>query len=135
MQLTEQQLEQFDTDGYVLVPAVFSQSEIQRMKEAAMEYIEQENVAEMFVNERCDRGAEYDTIPAQVFYRELSAYCEKNALGDPPSKSVVGKQVRAMNYGLGKGNTGRFYTGIKWKAGCEPTTGSQGQFDHMYSSN
>lgn len=35
MQLTKQQLEQFDTDGYVLVPAVFSPTEIQRMKEAA----------------------------------------------------------------------------------------------------
>ena len=26
----------------------------QRMKEAAAEYIEQENLAEMFINERCD---------------------------------------------------------------------------------
>ena len=34
MQLSKQQLEQFETDGYVLVPAVFSQAEIKRMKEA-----------------------------------------------------------------------------------------------------
>ena len=79
-------------------------------------------------------GSEYDTIPARdILHRELSTYCENNALGSPPSQSVVGKQVKALNYGLGRDNGGRFYKGIKWKPGCEAKTISQ--LDHLYSNN
>jgi len=113
--------------------AVLSQT--QRMKDAANEYIEQENLAEMFINEQCDRGDECNTIPARTFYTALTEYCVKNALGDPPSKSMVGKQIKALNYGSGRGNDGRFYTGIKWKPGCEPKIGLQSQLDYMHSNN
>lgn len=44
MQLSKQQLEQFEIDGYVIVPAVFSQAEIQRMKE------ESDRIVELCIN-------------------------------------------------------------------------------------
>ncbi len=103
-----------------------------RMKEAAAEYIEQENLAEMFINERCDRGKEWDIISVKIFNRELAFYCQKNALDDPPTASVVSKQVKALNYGLARGNDGRFYTGIKWKPGCEPL---ESKLNYSHSNN
>lgn len=40
MQLSKEQLDQFEKDGYVIVPAVFTQAEIQRMKEESDQILE-----------------------------------------------------------------------------------------------
>ncbi len=84
-------------------------SQTQRMKSATMEYIQEENLAEMFIDERCRHGGPNMTLfPSGIFYREFSTYLPKERIRHPtPSQSIVGKQVKALNYGLGRAHGSR----------------------------